>query len=109
MGGVAKGKSRGKGVTRQKPRKRRRKRRKTQKGKGIETTILKNRVTAIPKGIKMLYNIAKGKPVSDGIKRLEEGYAGRYAAYRNSGEHVTKLPWAKANHAVVRPEPCSIL
>ena len=101
MAGRGKGKSRGK-----KPSS---KRRKTQKGKGIEGAILKNRVTAIPTGAKMLYNIAKGKPVSDRIKRLEEGYARRYAAYRKSGGHMTKLQWAKQNHAVVRPEPCCIL
>ena len=48
----------------------------------------------------MLYNIAKGKPVSDRIKHLEDGYAKRYAAYRNSRGRMTKLQWAKANHAV---------
>ena len=109
MVGVTRGISRGKGVTRQQPCKskkrrkpslfsKRRKTQKTQKGRGIESAIFKSRVAAIPKGIKMLYNIAKGKPVSDRIKRLE-GYDRKYAAYRNSGGRMTKLQWAKANHA----------
>lgn len=80
-----------------------------QKGAGIDQGITKFRLGAIPKGAKMLYKIAKGKPVSDRIKRKEDEYKRRYAAYRKAGGTMTKLQWSEANNAVIKPEACSIM
>ena len=85
-----------------------RKRKTSQKGRGIAGSILTDRLTAIPKGAKMLYNIAKGRPTSERIKKQQDKYARKYAKYKSDRGTLSKLDWARKTKAVIRPDPCCI-